>query len=137
MRPDHLILVVAALCVLALVFRLGGRSAPSPPTPQRMIEAYQQRKTTDQRAWEKRLRTLINKRIFTKVERPGGVLQAWVGPEFYALDFVTQWAVVGEVHSHYAAQDPDVGAVLLYDSWSGENIGSFSTEAGLQMKDVE
>jgi hypothetical protein len=77
---------------------------------------------------------LINKRIFTKVERPGGVLQAWVGPEFYALDFVTQWEVVGEVHSYYAAQDPNVTVVMLYDAWSGDNIGSFSTEAGLQMK---
>lgn len=137
MRPDHLILVVATLCVLALVFRLGSRSVPPPITPQRMIEAHQQRKTTAQRAWEKRLRTLITKRIFTKVELPGGALYVWVGPEFYALDFLTQWEVVGEVHSYYAAQDPDIGAVVLYDAWSGDNIGSFSAEAGLQMKDVE
>jgi hypothetical protein len=133
MRPDHLLLVVAVLCVLTLMLRLGGRR-DSPPLAQRMIEAHQHRKTVAQRAWEKRFQTLINKRIFTKIERPGGVLQIWVGPEFYALDFVTQWEVVGEVHSYYTAQGSDVAVVMLYDAWSGDNIGSFSTEAGLQMK---
>jgi hypothetical protein len=135
MRPDHFILVVAALYLLILLFRLDGCGDPvSPLAPQRITETNQQRKTTDQRAWEKRLRTLISKKIFTKVERPGDAPQVWVGPEFYALDFAAQWAVVSEVHSHYAAQDPDVGAVLLYDAWSGDNIGSFSTEAGLRLR---
>src|SRR5262245_41616308 len=110
MRPDYLLLltIAAALRALTLVFDLLVRRDSPPQALQPLTEGHQPRKTTAQVAQEKRLKTLMNNGVFTKIAPLDGVPQAWVGSQFYALDIVTQWEVVSEVYMYYAVQEPGV-----------------------------
>lgn len=79
------------------------------------------------------IQNLMNERVFAKIETPAKAPHVWVAPRFYALDFDDKQAFVGVVYAYaYDGSDP-YDLVVLKDSRSGKDIGTFTKAFGLKL----
>lgn len=74
---------------------------------------------------------LIQRGVFSKVDKTSDVTSAWVRPAFYALDFDQKKDVMNIVYGYYC--DDDNTAVLIKSASSGKIIGTYSLTLGLEM----
>jgi hypothetical protein len=78
---------------------------------------------------------LIDEGIIDKVEKPGTYAQVWVTPLFNALKFDQKQSFINVIYAYYISENPESDAVLLYDSQSGKEVGTYSAVyGGLKMK---
>lgn len=82
------------------------------------------------------IQKLITNGVIQKVEVPGHLPRAWVRPGFYTLDFDTKESFISVIYSYYFDGTEVGGSVRLYDSLSGNEVGSYSlVKGGLEMFD--
>ena len=78
---------------------------------------------------------LIGQGIFQKVDVPGTLPKVWVTPAFYALDFEMKQKFISVVYVYYMKQDSRYHIVILRDSRTGKDVGTYSAHnPGLKMK---
>lgn len=75
---------------------------------------------------------LIKRGVFKKIEVPGDLPRVWVSPLFNALDYEQKSTFVEVVYAYYAehSNNPDLMVVKLYDSKTGNKIGTYSLYGG-------
>lgn len=77
---------------------------------------------------------LIKEGIFVKVEMPASLPQVWVKPRFYALNFEQKQNLISLVWTYYNVKDSAIKTVVVYDSTTGKEVGTFNKAYGLEMK---
>ena len=80
------------------------------------------------------IQEVIKEGIFVKVEMPASLPQVWVNPRFYALNFEQKQAFVSVVWTYYNVKDSAINTVVVYDSTTGKEVGTFNKAYGLEMK---
>lgn len=76
---------------------------------------------------------MIEKRVFTKVERPGQLPYVYVGRNFYTITVDSKRTILGVVYAYYYDGSENTGLIRIFDGMSGKQIGTFSTELGLDL----
>ena len=113
------------------------------PSPQELKPSPSPKKSGDidksagtQRERLKLIDDLIREGVFKSHRRgKSGVVRVVVTPKFKALDFDQKNAFVGVIYAYYFDSTAESNLVIVEDSKTGNDIGSFSSvSAGLRMK---
>lgn len=79
------------------------------------------------------IQKLMNEEVFAKIETPAKAPHVWVAPRFYRLDFDDKQTFLGVVYAYaYDGSDP-YDLIILKDSRSGKDIGTFTKAFGLKL----
>jgi thioredoxin-related protein len=119
------ILIIVSLFISACSTQT---TAPA-PTPTSTIDASaeMQAKRYDF------IQDLIAQGILLKVEKPSTLPHAWVTPLFYSLNFDDKQSFISVVWTYYFVKDSKATTVILYDSKTGKQIGTFNEYKGLEL----
>lgn len=102
--------------------------AAAKPTPKPTIDKSEKMQKQRQAFIEK----LIGRRVLTKVDTPGSLPRAHVGPVFYTLDFDTKQSFINVVYAYYFDGSDDYDILRVMDGRTNKAVGTFTT-SGLSL----
>ena len=68
-----------------------------------------------------------------KVDYSGSTGRLWIRPEFYVLEFEYKQLLANVAYAWCVCENTNVNLLILKDSLSGNNVGTFSETLGLRM----
>lgn len=71
---------------------------------------------------------LIERGLFEKIEMPGSLPRLWIKSAFYALEFDAKESFVSVVYAYYFDGNDLTDSILIFDSKTGKEVGSYSSE---------
>ena len=72
------------------------------------------------------IQRLIDQGVVIKVEKLARFPHVYVGRAFKGLTFAAKRSFISVVYMYYAAADPQAKMALLFDGYTGKQIGTFS-----------
>jgi|GEM_PF-6040116 len=120
-----IVLSLWLLLVLGCISPSTSTNSTTPPKKSVLIDKSAEK----QKARQKLIQEMINRRLVAQIKFPGTTPELWVAPGFYALDFDTKQQLVSVVYAYYCNGD-DRDMVLVYDNLTGKQIGTYSTLSG-------
>lgn len=122
-------LLIAVVIFLAVVIStcVGGGNSTVTPKYTATPELQQQRYDL--------MNKMIAEGIFYKVEKPGTYAHVFVTPYFKSLNIDDKNTFINVVWAYYICGDPGADIVVIYDSQTGKELGTYSeVQGGLKLK---
>lgn len=118
------ILLISVILAAMLLSACGApTTTPTPtkpaPAPVKVSPELQQKRLA-------LIEDLISEGVFHKVEKPATYPHVWVTPLFHSLDFDDKQAFISVVYAYYITKDPASDIVVLYDSKTGNEVGTYA-----------
>jgi hypothetical protein len=77
---------------------------------------------------------IIKQGVITKIEIPGNLPHMWITPLYKNLDYDLKVNFANLVYSYYVTENSSYDMVIFKDSKTGQRIGGYSPEIGLDLK---
>lgn len=128
-------LVVAGVAFIAIgtvVVSLSSNQRPSTPLSSRASPTPSVCDPSKQPERQNAIAELTQRRVISKIEKPGSLPRVYVGSAFYALNFDQKRVIMELIYCYHFTGDD--GIVRIFEPMNGKEIGKYSATFGLEMQ---